>query len=452
MSRIGFRLAGVLVALAGVRSADAHFLFIRVTPPAEGGRAAEVYFSEQAAAGDPRFVEKVAHTRLWRQTEPGEFQPLEVRKAADRLRAHLPSSGTMSIVGVCEYGVLTRPGEPPFLLRYFPKGVAGQPAELNRLQRRPDAPLEIMATIQEESIELVALADGQPVPGALFHAVDRDLAEQEITADADGHATWKPTSTGTWSIYVKRVLAKAGENDGKRYDEIRDFATICLSWPLVRAQPDAKAVERFEEAISARAQWQNFPGFRAKVAGSVDGRPFSGEVKVAADGSVQLTSDDEATHDWVEEQLASIAMHRAASTRQASTAQAVERPRLHFGDDDEHHPLGRLLVFEGGHFASSYRVKDRQISVVNRAMGRENMTITVLDNERTGDGHFLPRSYTVHYWDDASGRLLRSEAIDDRWGHVGDFDLPAAHTVTVSSDAGQSVRSILLSEHDLATR
>ncbi len=32
---------------------------------AEAGRAAEVYFSEQAEAGDPRFIAKVAHTKLW---------------------------------------------------------------------------------------------------------------------------------------------------------------------------------------------------------------------------------------------------------------------------------------------------------------------------------------------------------------------------------------------------
>jgi hypothetical protein len=446
MNKTAFGLGALLLSvLAAAPPAEAHFLFIRITPPAEGGRAAEVYFSEQAAAGDPRFVEKIVHTRLWRQTEPGKFEPLDVRKAADRLRAHLPSSGSASVTGVCEYGVLTRPGERPFLLRYFPKGLAGEPDELNGLQPRPGAPLEIMATLGDKSIELTALADGKPIPDATFHAVDQDLAEEDITADADGRATWKPKAAGTWSIYVKRVTPDAGERDGKRYEEIRDFATVCLPWPLINTQSDPKAVELFEEAIAARAQWRSFPGFRAKVAGSIDGRPFSGEVEVAADGSVRLTSDDEATHDWVEEQLASIAMHRAAST-----GQRAQRPRLHFADADEHHPLGRLLIFDGGHFASSYRVKDRQITVVNRAMGRENMTITVLDNEPTAAGHFLPRSYTVHYWDDENGRLMRSEAIEDRWQRVGDFDLPAAHTVTVSSDSGQAVRSILLSEHSLA--
>ncbi|HET6883917.1 MAG TPA: DUF3386 family protein [Pirellulales bacterium] len=427
-------------------TASAHFLFIRITPPAEGGRAAEVYFSERATAGDPRFLDKVAHARLWRQSTPGEFEPLEVRKASDRLRAHLPASGSLAVVGVCEYGVLARPGEPPFLLRYYPKAVAGEPEELNRLQRRPQTPLEIMATFGDKSVELVALAEGRPLPGAVFHVVGSDLTDEEITADANGRASWSPVSSGTWSVYVRHVLPTAGEQDGRSYDEIRQFATFSFAWPLVHSGPDKQAVELFEEAIAARAQWRGFHGFQADVAGAVDGREFSGKVKVGADGSVTLASDDEATHEWAEDQLTSIAMHRAASDRRSG-----EHPRLWFGDDEnDAHPLGRLLIFDGGGFASSYRVKDRQISVVNRAMGRENMTITVLDNEQTADGKFLPRSYTVHYWDDATGRLLRSEAIDDRWTKVGDFDLPLSHTVTSSSDAGQRVRSFSLSNHQLS--
>ena len=41
---------------------------------------------------------------------------------------------------------------------------------------------------------------------------------------------------------------------------------------------------------------------------------------------------------------------------------------LRFGEDRDH-PLGRLLLFEGGTFASSYRIRDRQILVVNRNFG-----------------------------------------------------------------------------------
>ena len=43
--------AALLMALLGTASADAHFLFVRILPAAEGGRFSEVYFSDQADAG-----------------------------------------------------------------------------------------------------------------------------------------------------------------------------------------------------------------------------------------------------------------------------------------------------------------------------------------------------------------------------------------------------------------
>src|SRR5207302_11192608 len=108
-------------------------LFIKIGPPAEAGRAAEVYFSELAEAGDPRFIDKIAQTKLWLQQTPGQFRPLKVHKGADRLRAPVPPSGSLAVVGSCEYGVLARPKQTAFLLRHFPKAVAGLPDEVNRL-------------------------------------------------------------------------------------------------------------------------------------------------------------------------------------------------------------------------------------------------------------------------------------------------------------------------------
>ena len=77
--------AMILVSLA--TQAHAHFLFVRIGAPAEAGRFAEVFFSEQAEAGDPKFVAKIAHTKLWVQTRPGEFRELTVQQASDRLRS-----------------------------------------------------------------------------------------------------------------------------------------------------------------------------------------------------------------------------------------------------------------------------------------------------------------------------------------------------------------------------
>src|SRR4051794_9107962 len=161
-------LLAVALALLPAAPARGHFLFVRVLPPAEGGRAAEVYFSELAEAGDPRFIDKVApHTRLWRQTTPGKFEPLEVHKTSDRLRAWLPFAGSVMVVGECEYGVLGR-GQTAFLLRHFPKAVAGSPDELNKLVPFGKLPLEVAVSIDGDRVLLTALHRGNLLPGAEF--------------------------------------------------------------------------------------------------------------------------------------------------------------------------------------------------------------------------------------------------------------------------------------------
>jgi hypothetical protein len=430
----------LLVGLIG-GEARAHFLFIRIGPRAEAGRWAEVYFSEQAQAGDPRFIDKVAHTELWLQSPPGEFRPLPARKASDRLRALVPVSGSVAVVGRCEYGVLAR--QVPFLLRYYPKAIAGRPEELNRMQRRAEIPLEVMANIDGGRVRLAALRDGRPLPGAAFHVVDADLGEEELTAGPDGQATWEPKEPGRYSIYTRQDTKRAGELDGKHYEVIREFATLALDWPLGRAEADPEAVSLFEQAVAARAQWKGFPGFTARVAGEVDGRLFEGKATIEADGSVALDGGDAALRPWFREQLESLAMHRLPPPGDGT------RPVLRFAGDRDDHPLGRLLIFEGGRFASSYRIKDGQITVVNRHVGREDVTITTLGQERNGEGATLPRSYVVQRWDAATGALRRVETIQDRWQRVGSWDLPASHTVTIASDAGLSVRSFTLTEHAL---
>jgi hypothetical protein len=369
-----------------------------------------------------------------------------VHKGADRLRAALPSGGSVAVVGACEYGVLARPKQTPFLLRHYPKAIAGRPEELNRLTPRSENPLEIQATIEGTTIRLVALDHGRPVPAAVFHAIDSDLTESTIKAGDDGQAAWTPPGAGRYSIYTDVTTRESGSFGGKHYDEIRTFATLAFAWPLVRpaSESDSEAVALFEEALAARAAWgDDFPGFAAHLAGTVDGRPFTGSVTVRDNGTVQVETDDPVARGWLQDQLESIVMHHLGGAGDQG------RPVLRFADDQDDHPLGRLLSFVGGQFASSYRVKDRQITVVNRHMGRRNMTINVLENARNPEGRFLPQCYLVQYWDATSGALDHVESVLERWQRFGSWDLPTVHTVTDASDAGFSVKSVTLSEHRL---
>jgi hypothetical protein len=419
----------------------AHFLFIRIGDHAEGGRAAEVFFSERAEAGDPRFVPKIAHTKLWMQSQSGKFVPLTVAAASDRLRAVVPSGGAVSVVGECEYGVLKR--GVPFLLQYFPKAVAGDPQKLKGLSPRREIPFEIMAKFKKGAVTLTALRDGKPVSGIVFTTVDDDLVNEELTANKAGEATWRPDAAGHYCVYAKDILAKKGSQGGDAYTEVRRFATLAFHYPLQRSGADEKAVAMFEKSIASRAVWRKFPGFTATISGVVDGREFTGTANIDADGGVKTKIDEESAQEWVDDQLGSIVLHRKASSGKRA------RPVLRFADNDTSHPLGRLLTFVGGSFASSYRVKDDQIMVVNRNIGPQNFTITILDNTKTANGKFLPRTYAVQYWDSKTGRLNRSETFRNGWKRVGAYDLPESLLVTKASAGGLIVREFKLSKHKL---
>src|SRR5262245_26279351 len=337
----------VLVPTLHAGRADAHFLFVRILPPAEGGRAAEVYFSELAEAGDPRFLDKIAKTELWLQKASGQFEPLKVHRGYDRLRAWVPESGSMVVVGRCDYGVLGRPKQTPFLLRHFPKALAGTPDELNKLLPYGKLPLEVVATFDGDGVRLVALRDGKPVPKAEFVTVDQSLANVKLTADEHGRATWKPPAAGVYSVYTRDTRKESGQAGGKKYEEVRDFATVAFTWPLVRREADPAAVALFEEAVAARAQWRDFPGFTARITGNLDGRRCAGTVTVEAGGDVSFSEDEptreEAVSGWVQGQLESIVLHRLARPE----APGRPRPVLRFAEARDEHPLGRLLIFDG---------------------------------------------------------------------------------------------------------
>jgi hypothetical protein len=447
---ISFIFAGAAVLMM-TSEASAHFLFIRIGPSAEAGRSAEVFFSEQALAGDPKFVPKIAHTKLWIQARPGEFRELDVRPAADRLVATLPTERSLSIVGRCEYGVLARPKETPFLLRYYPKAVAGSPDALNSFIPQPEIAFEIKAKFENGgNIRLSALRNGKPVPGAVFTIVDSSLSEQTVKADQDGGGDWKPTARGSYSIYTRETLKQPGHLGEQKYDEIREFATLALSWPLAGSELDPDAATLFNEAIAHRAEWRSFPGFSADVNGHLDGRSFTGNVTIRKDGNITIEIDDSRAKSWLQNQLESLVTHRLSQSGRDSTG--THQPKLRFADSDLEHPLGRLLAVEGDPMGSSYRIKDQQITVVNRRIGKQNMTITVIDNDKNSDGQFLPHSYVVNYWDAASGKLNRVETIQERFRRVGNWDLPVIRSIITSSDTGLSVRAVEFSEQKLLTQ
>jgi hypothetical protein len=225
-----------------------------------------------------------------------------------------------------------------------------------------------------------------------------------------------------------------------------------------KAEADSAATKLLADARAARAQWDHFPGFRAKIEINLDGKVTQASVQVSPKGKVTIEAPGAAPEavKWAREELAQTVSHRL------DNAAALDTPCA-FLDDNADHPLGRAIRVLSDEFHSSYRVRDRQIIVVNRQMKESHFTITVMENRLNAEKKYLPVSYVVNSWEGKTEALKSSTTYHHTWERVGDFDLPATLLVVTAKrgvsqegtpdvtlpPGGQTANSLKLSKYEL---
>lgn len=177
------------------------------------------------------------------------------------------------------------------------------------------------------------------------------------------------------------------------------------------------------------------PGWRA--AGSLTARSPS-EVEVALDAA----EDDERA--WAARELTSLVAHRWHQPYDAGDGRYPKET-----DVGDGHPLGRLVRLVGDPHASSYRVLDGQVSMVERHMGPMRFCIVIHQRMPAPDRTAVPTSFTVAYWNATTGALTRTDAYCDAYTEVDGVLLPAGRRVVTASDDGLVARQLRLSGHSI---
>src|SRR5262245_11582222 len=116
--------------------------------------------------------------------------------------------------------------------------------------------------------------------------------------------------------------------------------------------------------------------------------------------------------------------------------------------EDSGHPLGTVVEMDD-EYGSSYRVSGDEISTVTRTLGERRFTIVVHERLQAPDGTGLPTSFSVFYWDAATGALASAEAYRDIPVDVHGILLPASRTIVRGTSEGLAVRSLELTGHEL---
>lgn len=98
----------------------------------------------------------------------------------------------------------------------------------------------------------------------------------------------------------------------------------------------SSAPAAIRQGHDGRAVWREFPGFRAKIKATTDGKKLEETLQVSAKGSLELNVPADDHFVWVKGTLQSVVNHRL------SRDEAIDHDS--FAEDDLNHPLGRLLT------------------------------------------------------------------------------------------------------------
>jgi Protein of unknown function (DUF3386) len=430
--------------------AHAHFIWLDLVGPA-GNREARLYFSEEPSPGEPHLVAKVAQTKAWIRDTSGKVSDVKLGKAASEdlaaLVAPCATSAPASLEGICDYGVYSRGPAAGPLLQYYAKRLSGDWSKHPELVRAERLKLDIVPHWLAGKLAVDVLYDGKPVADAEVVFIDTSGKNHELKSNAQGRAELDAAG-GRMAIRAAHIEAdRSGERDGKPFKQIWHYCTLVLDVPLASnsSAAEVSAADALVRARDGRAIWQEFPGFMSDITIRGAGAEASGKLTIDADGNVSLELPKSPLHDWAEEQLNSLVQHRMPDGE-------ISTGNVTYADDDANNPLGRKINLGDPGFSSAYRLKDDVIMEVNRSMGKSRFTISVLEIVRNAEDKYLPRSFTMNFFDSASGDLQTSLGYYNDWHRVGRFDLPKKIIEVDARKGGSTTKEIVFGNWKLIAK
>lgn len=181
-------------------------------------------------------------------------------------------------------------------------------------------------------------------------------------------------------------------------------------------------VRHNREVLSA-----DFPGFRSAITVTYGGRTYRGSCQFSLPGKVQVTLQGDQDLPGVTETIQSMLLHRVPG--EPGAPQGVR-----YAEPDES-PLGTKILFSD-EYDSAYRIRDGQITQVDRRLGDHRLVITVLESTITESGRYLPRHVFVARFDKPTGQLHQAWAYTSRYQRVGVEYLPLSRQVTRIDPSG----------------
>lgn len=211
-------LLSLLVSTVAVATGFAHFVYV---VPAKDGKTVSVVFSEDLNPDEDVAIEKIATLKLTGVAN-GQETTVACKTGKHELTAAL-AADTKVAFGSVTYGLMSK-GDKPSLLMYHPKAVLFGASE-KEATIGTKAALEVVPVTADGKTKFRLFAAGKPVAESEGSVLLPDGKKEKVKTDKDGY-TAAFAGSGRFAMWLRHTEVKAGEHDGKKYAEVKHYATL----------------------------------------------------------------------------------------------------------------------------------------------------------------------------------------------------------------------------------
>lgn len=219
------------------------------------------------------------------------------------------------------------------------------------------------------------------------------------------------------------------------------------------------ARDLFQAAYENRYTWDsNFPGMEANVSVTIDGETRTGKALIKPDLSVEVVMDEpklisrtsrtpsgeektvsvDEGQEWLTNQLRDVVTHR----KRKSFEEAHGKSGFTLGASDDSGAV-EILV-SGDTMGSNYKVRNKEISMVSRVMGRIGFVINHLSHLDTGEG-YISSAYSAVFRNPQTDEVVRQARFEDTYEKIGNYYVMTEQVVHSNEQGQQKTYKIVFS-------
>lgn len=191
------------------------------------------------------------------------------------------------------------------------------------------------------------------------------------------------------------------------------------------------ARDLFRAAYENRYTWDaGFPGYSADVELKQGGEVYTGKIRINQDLSVEVSGiENEQVQESLYTQLRDVVTHRKRNVfEKAHGANS-------FSLGETKNTGAVEILVQGDAMGSNYEVRNNQISLVSRVMGRMAFVIHHKASLDTGNG-YVSTNYTAVFRNPQTEQVIRQLEFEDTYEQVGDYYVMTRQVVH-SNEQGQ---------------